>query len=126
MRKWVHVKGLLKSITISDPTATMGDMNQTQQMTLNDYMYYSRSAQPSCITLSALTALPANFKIKYNMIQMLPVFRGLTNENPYQYVREFKDICGNMKYNQMMEKFLNLRLFPFSVKEKAKTWLLSL
>jgi len=57
---------------------------------------------------------------------MLSVFRGLTNKTPYQHIREFEDIYGTMKYNQMTEKSLKLTLFPFSLKEKAKTWLLSL
>ena len=39
MRKWVHVTGQLEFITISDPTATMGDANESRQMTLKDYMY---------------------------------------------------------------------------------------
>jgi len=101
----------------------MGDANQPHQMTLKDYMYPIRSTQSSCITLSPLTA---NFQINYGMIQMLPIFLGLTNENPYQHVRKFEDICGTMKYNQMTEESLKLRLFPFSLKEKAKAWLLSL
>ena len=46
MRKWVRVKGRLESITIFDPTATMGDANETKQMTLKDYMYPTRSTQP--------------------------------------------------------------------------------
>jgi len=73
-----------------------------------------------------LLALTANFEIKSRMIQMLPVFRGLANENPYQHVREFEDICGTMKYHQMIKESLKLRLFPFSLKERAKSWLLSL
>jgi len=31
-----------------------------------------------------------------------------------------------MKYNQLTEESQKLRLFPFSLKEKAKAWLLSL
>ena len=113
MRKWVCVKGLLESITID----IMGETNQTQQMTLKDYMYPTRSTQPSCITLPALTK---NFKIKFGMIQILPVFQGLTNENPYQHVRKFEDICGTMKYNQMTEESLKLRLFSFFPKRKSQ------
>jgi len=60
------------------------------------------------------------------MIHMLSVFRGFANENPCQHIREFEDICGTMKYNQMTEESLKLKLFHFSLKEKAKTWLLSL
>jgi len=72
------------------------------------------------------TGLYGKFQNQIRMIQMLLVFRGLTNENPYQHVREFEDICGTMKHNQMMEEALKHRLFPFSLKGKAKTWLLSI
>ena len=51
---------------------------------------------------------------------MLSVFRVLDQENPYQHVMEFEDICGAMKINHMTEDALKLRLFPFSLKEKAK------
>ncbi|XP_026450681.1 uncharacterized protein LOC113350774 [Papaver somniferum] len=54
---------------------------------------------------------------------MLPVFRGVDAENPYHHVRDFEDICGNLRFNQMPEESLKLRLFPFSLKEKAKSWL---
>jgi len=106
MRKWFRVKGRLESITVSDPTATIDDANETKQMTLKDYMYPPRSSKPSCIILPALTT---NFEIKFGMIQMLPVFWGLKNENPYQHAREFEDFCRTMKYHQMMEESLKLR-----------------
>ena len=91
MRKWVRVRGRLESITISDPTAKIGDANENRQMTLKDNMYPTTSTQPSCITLLAPTT---NFEIKSGMIQMLSVFLRLANKNPYQHVREFEDICG--------------------------------
>ena len=71
MQKWVHVKGQLESITISDPTAKMGDANENHQMILKDYMYPTRSTKPFCITLLALTT---KFKTKSGKIQMLSVF----------------------------------------------------
>jgi len=86
-------------------------------MALNDYMYPIRSTQPSCIILPALTAI---FEIKSGMIQMFSVFHGLTNENPYQHVSEFEGICGTMKYNQMMEESLKLKLFPSPKRKKPK------
>jgi len=64
MQKWVHVKRQLESITISDPTAKMGDANENRQIILKAYMYSTKSTQSSCITLLAHTA---NFKIKSDM-----------------------------------------------------------
>ena len=72
MRKWVRVKVYLESATISNPTAKMSDANENRQMTLKNYMYPTRSTQPSCITLPALTT---NFEIKFGVIQMLSVFQ---------------------------------------------------
>jgi len=78
MLQWVCVNGYLESIFVPDPSVDpfsisdmMGDTNPPSQMTLKDYMHPTKSTQPSCITLSALTA---NFETKSGMIQMLPVF----------------------------------------------------
>ena len=86
-------------------------------MTLKDYMYPTRTTQPSCITLPQTNA---KFELKSRMIQMLLVFHGLDQENPYQHVSEFEDICGTMRINHMTEEALKLRLFHFSLKEKLK------
>lgn len=86
---------------------------EPQVVTLRDYMYPTRTAQPSSITLPATNA---TFEQKSGLLPMLPVFYGMDKENPYQHVREIEDICGTMKYIQMIK-------FPFSFKEKAKTWL---
>ena len=92
-------------------------------MTLKDYMSSTRRTQPSCI---ALPHTNVTFELKFSMIQMLPVFYGLYQENPYQHVREFKDICGTMRIIYITEDALKLRSFPFSLKEKAKAWLYAL
>ena len=110
----------LVSVTNSEE---MADEQPPRAMTLKEYMNPTRSTQPSCITLPPTIA---NFELKSGMIQMLPVFRGLAIENTYQHVREFEDICVTMRFKNMTEDCLRLRLFPFSLKEKAKAWLLSL
>ena len=47
MRQWVRINGRLESIVIFNPADTMGDAIQPRQMTLKDYMYPTRSTQPS-------------------------------------------------------------------------------
>ena len=131
MHNWLRVQGRLESFDLFDipvenfvdpiTIEEMADGNlQTQPMTLREYMYPTRSTQPSCIVIPTTNA---SFELKSGLIQMLPIFRGVENENPYQHVREFEEICGTMKYNHMSEEALKLRLFPFSLKEKAKAWL---
>jgi Retrotransposon gag protein. len=60
------------------------------------------------------------------MIQLLPTFRGLESEQPYLLVREFEEVCATFDEPQCTEELIRLKLFPFSLKDKAKTWLLSL
>ncbi|XP_026419791.1 uncharacterized protein LOC113315749 [Papaver somniferum] len=94
-----------------------------QPRSLKDYMYPTRASQPSCIILPADDG---QFELKASTIHMLPVFRGVDAENPYHHVRDFEDICGTLRFNQMSEESLKLRLFLFSLKEKAKSWLRAL
>jgi len=59
----------------------------------------------------------SHFNFKPCIIQLLPFFHGLDLENPYLRLREFEEVCNT--YN-------DLKLFPFSLKDKAKTWLQNL
>ncbi|XP_026378586.1 uncharacterized protein LOC113273028 [Papaver somniferum] len=87
---------------------------------MKEYMYPTRESQPSCIILPADAG---QFELKASTIHMFPMFRGVNAENPYHHVRDFEDICGTLRFDQMPKESLKLRLFPFSLKEKAKSWL---
>lgn len=122
----VNLEGIIE-IPISEEDSlaqskTMSD-ELNQPRSLKDYMYPTRTSQPSCIILPATAD---KFELKASTIHMLPVFRGVDAENPYHHVGDFKDICGILKFNQMTEETLKLCMFPFSLKEKAKSWLYAL
>ena len=86
-------------------------------------MYPTRASQPSCIVLPEDNG---HYELKSSTIPMLPIFRGVENENPYHHVREFEEICGTLRFTQMSDETLKLRLFPFSLKDKANAWLYAL
>jgi hypothetical protein len=44
-------------------------------------------------------------------------------ENPYSHVKKFKDICTTFKFQKFSEESVHLRLFPFSLHDRAKAWL---
>ncbi|XP_026391986.1 uncharacterized protein LOC113287439 [Papaver somniferum] len=88
--------------------------------TLREYMYPTRVSQPSCIVLPATKE---HFEIRINTIQALPNFYGRENENPYYHIRDFEELCGTVKIKDLNDEYLRLRLFPFSLKDKAKSWL---
>ena len=66
------------------------------------------------------------FNFKPNMISLLPKFHGLDSENPYLHFNEFKEVCSTFHDQSCNEEIIRLKLFPFSLKDKAKTWLNSL
>ncbi|GKU88873.1 hypothetical protein SLEP1_g3087 [Rubroshorea leprosula] len=59
--------------------------------TLKDYLHPTRTATPSCIMFPPNTP---HFEFKPGMIQLLPSFHGLENENPYVHVREFEEVVA--------------------------------
>jgi hypothetical protein len=75
----------------------------------------------SCIVLPPTNA--THFDLKPHVIQLLPSFHGLDLENPYNHVKWFKDICATFKFQNFYEEFVHLRLFPFSLHDRAKAWL---
>ena len=74
-------------------------------------------------TRSHLPTVTVPFEIKHSLIQMLPLFYGLESENPFKHVDAFLDICSTVFLNNISDDALRLRLFPFSLKDKAKAWL---
>lgn len=79
---------------------------------------------PSCIVLPATTA--SHFELKPHVIQLLPNFHGLNQEDPYMHIKDFLEICDTFKFQNFSDESVRLRLFPFSLKDKAKAWLKSL
>ncbi|KAF7832953.1 uncharacterized protein G2W53_015286 [Senna tora] len=70
-----------------------------------------------------------NFEIKPATIQLLQAngqFGGSPVEDPNNHIRNFLEICDTFKHNGVSDDAIHLRLFPFSLRDKAKVWLQSL
>ncbi|KAI5338624.1 hypothetical protein L3X38_017895 [Prunus dulcis] len=80
--------------------------------------------QPSCIVYPQLTV--DRFELKSGMIHLLPTYYGNTTEDPYMHIKQFFEICATLKIQGLDDEQIKMRLFPFSLKDKAKSWLYSL
>ncbi|CAN6447677.1 unnamed protein product [Victoria cruziana] len=69
---------------------------------------------------------PNQYEIKAATINMLPTFHGLANEDPYRHLDLFLDVCATVKISHVDDGALRLRLFPFSLRDRARDWLKSL
>ena len=87
-----------------------------------DYLQLARSSAPSCIIFPTNAN---NFNFKPGMISLLPKFHGFDSENPYLPFKEF-EVCATFHDQSCNEETIRLKLFHFSLKDKAKTWLNSL
>ena len=97
--------------------------NNDQSRTLRDYMNPTRSSSPTCLVFPTDAH---NFNFKAAVIQLLPNFHGLDAENPYLHLREFEEVCHTYTDQNCSMNTIRLKLFPFSLKDKAKTWLQNL
>jgi hypothetical protein len=95
--------------------------NVDHTRTLRDLFAPVATYSPSCIVLPPTNA--THFDLKPHVIQLLPTFHGLDLENPYSHVKKFKDIWATFKFQNFSEESVHLRLFPFSLHDRAKEWL---
>ncbi|KAF7832384.1 uncharacterized protein G2W53_014717 [Senna tora] len=70
-----------------------------------------------------------SFEIKLATIQLLQAngqFGGSPIEDPNNHILNFLEIYDTFKHNGVSDDAIRLRLFPFSLRDKAKFWLQSL
>ena len=53
-------------------------------------------------------------------------FSGASSDDAASHLNNFVDLCEMQKYKDVDGDIIKLKLFPFSVRRKAKEWLLSL
>ena len=91
---------------------------------LYEYIWPKLSGVQSSIRRPPIQA--EAFEIRPEFIQMIQnenQFLGLSSENPYDHLMQFLQLCDTFKWTGVSEDAVRLRLFPFSLKDKARSWL---
>ncbi|KAK3193684.1 hypothetical protein Dsin_024994 [Dipteronia sinensis] len=91
--------------------------------TMKDYSRPIVDNHPLCI---ALDAEAMNYELKSFHYNLLPTFHGIPNEDVLKFIREFYVAIQAFPNNMVTENQLRIRCIPHALKEKAKTWLLTL
>ena len=105
------------------PPAIAVNQNPTPR-TMYDYAKPTLIGTESSIVRPAITA--NNFELKPNttqMIQQFVQFDGLQDEDPNTHLANFLEFYDTFKINGVSDDTIRLRLFPFSLRNKAKQWL---
>ncbi|CAM8959611.1 unnamed protein product [Rhodiola kirilowii] len=65
------------------------------------------------------------WELKIGLIQMVQnsQFSGRMNEDPHQHLKRFVQMCNTVTTNGVPPESYYLRLFPFSLSDKASRWL---
>jgi hypothetical protein len=111
----------LENMAEEDNQSIYNENNENNRVrTFKDHMNLTRTSAPSCIVFPPDAS---HFNFKPSIIQLLPTFHGLELENPYLHLREFEEVCNTYNDLNCSMNTIRLKLFPFSLKDKAKTWL---
>ncbi|CAN6570922.1 unnamed protein product [Malus baccata var. baccata] len=98
-------------------------VNQDELRALEDFAQPIIPNSPSCILLSTEAR---NYDLKSSHFHMLPSFYGIPNEDPLAHVKEFYNVVSGLPLQGVSEANLRMRVFPYTLKDKAKSWLMTL
>ncbi|KAH9724739.1 hypothetical protein KPL70_007603 [Citrus sinensis] len=97
------------------------DLQAPQERPFKDYFSSLANLSTSCIRYPNVAA--RSFELKPSVLNCLPTFYDLENEDPYNHLNDFHAICQTFKYENFSDDDVKLRLFPFSLKDRARSWL---
>ncbi|KAG9453397.1 hypothetical protein H6P81_006301 [Aristolochia fimbriata] len=102
----------------------MEGQNQEEgaEKTMEHYVQSNPNVQRSAIVRPEV---PSNFEIKPQILSMIQnnyQFGGLSHEDPNEHIEKFLEICDTFRFKDVTNEAVWLRLFPFTLRDRAKNW----
>ncbi|RVW64761.1 hypothetical protein CK203_065856 [Vitis vinifera] len=82
---------------------------------MRDHMHPPHMSAPLCIVPPI-----EQLVIRPHIVPLLPTFHGMESENPYVHIKEFEEVCNTFQEGGASIDLMRLKLFPFTLKDKAK------
>ncbi|KAK4270582.1 hypothetical protein QN277_019372 [Acacia crassicarpa] len=105
-----------------DPPPPQPDLDENKA--IMEFGILDLNKLTSVITPSTINA--GHFEIKSVMIQMLNAagqFGGLPSEDPHLHLKTFLEVCDSFVIPGISSDAIRIKLFSFSLRDKARTWL---
>ena len=93
--------------------------NSCMSKSMREYMHPQRIGVGSCIVLPNEPVV-----IKTHLVPLIPQLHGIENE--YIHIKDFEEVCHTFHKGNTSIEFIRSKLFPFTLKDKAKLWFNSL
>ena len=97
------------------------ERNLNAYRSIRDHIHSTRMSAPSCIVPPTKDMI-----VKPYLVPLLSTFHGMESENPYTHIKEFEEVYNTFKEDITTLDLMRLKLFPLTLKDKAKIWLNSL
>ncbi|KAK8685965.1 hypothetical protein V6N13_124993 [Hibiscus sabdariffa] len=97
---------------------------QPPAMTVRDYLAEDLEGLNPAVTTPEFEVEHFELKpVMFNMLNTLGQFGGSPAENARQHLKSFLEICNSFKIHGVSNDVLKLKLFPYSLTDKARAWL---
>ncbi|WJZ92715.1 hypothetical protein VitviT2T_011697 [Vitis vinifera] len=123
-RETPHNKELELSLNIMEATPEDQHSHHGHQDNPNAFRSMRDRMHPPCMSAPSCIVPPIEqLVIRPHIVPLLPTFHGMESENPYAHIKEFEDVCNTFQEGGASIDLMRLKLFPFTLKDKAKIWL---
>ncbi|RDX99218.1 hypothetical protein CR513_17765, partial [Mucuna pruriens] len=115
--QWCTNNSVASSNIFAEPRQMENNDRTLKELATPDVVY-----QPWCIQYPQLE--PAQtYELKSGLIHLLPKFHGLAGEDPHKHLKEFHVVCSTMRLQGILEDYIKMKAFSFSLDGAAKDWL---